>query len=332
MMLGSFDPLALEQQAEPAPVYAPPQQPARGPENVRGTMMLQAPVDLNPRTPQGPAARVDRPQSPVRRPALVPPHDSAEAISRLKHVCRLIKSVRSPLCPVNGVITLLSFDVLQGQPHWAEEMQRGVKFDLRCVQETLELRCPVTALVVGMEDEPGFRELVRRVGRQRAGVQRFGQRFDVRGVATSFELASLCSHVTGVFEDWVYMLFREKEAFTRTGNTRLYGLLCKVRFTLKHRLSEILAGGFGHDENHDGATEPFLFSGCYFAAAGGSEDRQAFVKGVFDKLIEEQEEIEWTRETLKSDRRYRILGNIGLAVDAILAVALVGMIIAHWLR
>ncbi len=340
MMLGNFDPLAMEQPAEPPAVYSPP--PAArgaGSDNVRGTMMLQAPIDLNPRGNNPPAAiapaamaRVDRMPSPVRRPALVPPHDSAEAISRLKHVCRLIKSARAPLCPVNGVVTLLSFDVLQGQPHWAEEMQRGVKFDLRCVQETLELRCPVTALVVGMEDEPGFRELVRRVGRQRAGVQRFGQRFDVRGVATSYELSALCSHVTGVFEDWVYMLFREKEAFTRPGNTRLYGLLCKVRFTLKHRLSEILAGGFGHDEAHDGGREPFLFSGCYFAAAGGSEDRQAFVKGVFDKLIEEQEEIEWTRDTLRSDHRYRTLGNIGLAVDAVLAVALVWMIVAHWWR
>ena len=58
--------------------------------------MLQAPVELNPRAgvtpapqqqyqpPPGPAARVDRPQSPVRRPALVPPHDSAEAIAWLE--------------------------------------------------------------------------------------------------------------------------------------------------------------------------------------------------------------------------------------------------------
>ena len=46
----------------------------------------------------------------------------------------------------------------------------------------------------------------------------------------------------------------------------------------------LLVGGFGYDNTLASQQhEPILFSGCYFAAAGESDDRQAFVKGVFDK-------------------------------------------------
>jgi hypothetical protein len=189
----------------------------------------------------------------------------------------------------------------------------------------LELRCPVTALVVGMEEEPGFRELVRRVGRDRAAVQRFGQRYDVRSVATPEEMNSLCAHVCGAFEDWVYTLFREQGALSRPGNTQLYALLCKVRLTIKHRLATILAGAFG-SEAHQAADSPVLFSGCYFAAIGPTEDRQAFAKGVFNKLLEEQEQIEWTPRAMRHNRRYLRAAYLGFAIDAALLIALGAMI------
>ena len=88
---------------------------------------------------------------------------------------------------------------------------------MRSVGRVLELQCPVTALVVGMEEESGFRELVRRVGRERAGVQRFGQRYDLRSIATAEEMNALCAHVCGAFEDWVYTLFREQGALRGRG-------------------------------------------------------------------------------------------------------------------
>ena len=79
----------------------------------------------------------------------------------------------------------------------------------------------MTALIVGMERERGFRELVRRVGRTRARSQRFGRRFDVRCLASARELSAFCAHVCGAFEDWVYTLFRDEGSLTRPGNIRL---------------------------------------------------------------------------------------------------------------
>ena len=135
----------------------------------------------------------------------------------------------------------------------------------------------------------------------------------------------LATHLCGVFEDWTYTLFREEQALTRPGNVRLYELLSKVRCTWKARLGELLAGGFGFDATKNTQVSSNLFSGCYFAATGDSPDRQAFVKGVIEKLGEEQELIEWTSEALRANQLQNFSAKLGMIVTLILAVSLVVM-------
>ena len=148
-------------------------------------------------------------------------------------------------------------------------------------------------------------------------------KYDLRCVAAAEDMRSLSAHLCGAFEDWVYTLFREQQALTRPGNLRLYGLLCKVRCNLKLRLAEILAGGFGYDPRQTPHDQPLLFSGCYFAATGPTPDRQAFVKSVFDKLLDEQENVEWTRQALVNEQRYTLLATTGWVVAAILFITLI---------
>ncbi len=299
--------------------------------SIGGTMMLQGPLQDQLRAAAAKSSSAptyqtsSAPSTAPRQPALLSPQESSEQLERLQHVCQLLRRARQPLCAVNGILTLLPLQAIMGSPREVEELQRAVKGDVRTVSRALDLRCPVTAMVVGMEQEPGFRELVRRVGRDRASVQRFGQRYDLRSVATADEMNALCAHVCGAFEDWVYTLFREQGALSRPGNTQLYGLLCKVQLTVKNRLAEILSGGFGYDQ-HQRHDEPVLFSGCYFAAIGETEDRQAFAKGVFNKLVEEQEQVEWTPHALSSHRRYLWAAYVGLTLDALLVIGLGGMI------
>ena len=99
-----------------------------------------------------------------------------------------------------------------------------------------------------------------------------------------------------------------------------------MRLTVKHRLAQILAGAFGYDP-HRSQENPVLFSGCYFSAIGTTDDRQAFVKGVFNKLNEEQEQVEWTPRALRNDRRYLWAAYLGLGLDVALVLALCGMIV-----
>jgi hypothetical protein len=263
-------------------------------------------------------------------PALLPAHESAEQLRRLRYILSKLTRIRHPLCGINGILAMLPFESIQSDPREAAELEQAVKADLLVAQRTLELQAPVTALIVGLEKESGFSEMVRRVGRERAAAQRFGRRFDIRSIPTPEELTALCAPVCGAFEDWVYTLFREEGALTRPGNTRLYGLLCKVRCNLKGRLAAILAHGFGYDAQLQSSDDPIAFSGCYFAATGETEDRQAFVRGVLDKQEEEQEDVEWTTRALANNRRYVLLASAGFALSAVLLVTLAGMLIYGW--
>ncbi len=263
------------------------------------------------------------------QPAMIPLAEREQQISRLAYVCQILRDARQPLCPLNGALTILPLGTIEAGPREVVELQRAVKADLASIQSELQLRFPVTALAVGLEEDRGFEELVRRVGRERAKSQRFGHRFDVRAVATPSQLKALCARISGVFEDWVYVIFRERGSVFRTGNSHLFGLLCKVRTQLQDRLVRILCGGFGHDPERSSRGEPVAFSGCYFAATGRTEDSRAFVEGVFDKLNEEQDSVEWTKEAIREDRYFRRIGWAGLLVIAACGAALLA---GHFLR
>lgn len=256
--------------------------------------------------------------------------DSAEStlqLARLRYLCRLIRNIRSPLSPLNGIMTMVPHHLIDGTDDTISETQKAVSADLEVIQEVTQLRCPVTTLVTGMEKESGFREFIRRVGPKRALWQRFGKKFDLTTKRTEGELQSFNVHLVGSFEDWIYTLFREKDALTKPGNTGLYELLGDVRCSWKSKLERLLTQVFANPSNQP------LFSGCYFAATGATPDRQAFVRAVFDKLAQEQELLEWTERATKEDWRVRVLATLGyvFALGGALAFAYrAGHLAGYW--
>lgn len=181
-------------------------------------------------------------------------------------------------------------------------------------------------MVTGLEEETGFQELVRRVGRDAAMGQRFGKGFAVQNPPIAERLDALATHACGAFEDWVYELFREKKALSKPGNTKLYALLCNVRRNVRSRLASLMVAGYATDSESEAKGESLLFGGCYFAATGETEDRQAFVKNVFDKLPDQQEELRWTQAAYAQDAKFQGLTRVALTFDTLLLVALVGLI------
>ncbi|MCU0871328.1 MAG: type VI secretion system protein [Pirellulaceae bacterium] len=341
---------AMPPQFEPAEAPASPEPAANavpaGSADAGGTLMLDqfvtprgspqaapaAPVAVRRQPAPTVSASVSLRGSGLAEPAALSSRDSAEQLERLQYVCRLIQRVRQPVCSANGVLTLVPFAFLQAAPAEVEQLHRALKNDMTTLRQTLQLRMPTIAMITGMEDEPGFRELVRRVGRERAALQRFGHKFDVRRYATREELTALSAHVCGTFEDWIYALFRERDALSHPGNTRLYGLLCKVRCHVGMRLGDVLSQGFGYDPQHQSDEERAFFSGCYFAATGETSDRQAFVRGVLDKLADENELVEWTESARRDHRRYRRWAAVGYTLAAVLLTGTIGMVLARqWL-
>ena len=283
---------------------APPQMMGTMVPN-RGTMMGGAP-------------------SPVKQGAVLSPADAAEEQRRLAYVCELINGVRQPFCPVNGVLTVLEFGNIERGARDAIALQQAIKSDTTTLRTVLKLRCPVVAIVTGLETEAGFRELVRRVGNEQARSQRFGKGFGVWNPPLAEQVEAVSRNACGAFEDWVYALFRNPNALQELGNRQLYALLSKIRNTVQDRLTDILVAGFSDGDSPAGA-EPLLFGGCYFAAAGSKSEQRAFVRAVFDRLVEQQEELEWTTDALQEDGRMWSLAGWSLALDVLLVVALGAM-------
>lgn len=318
----------------PTPTAAAP--PTGEPTAFRGTMMLGGSSDLAaPPPPQRPVmpatVEVSGPlPTDALPPVLVAAQYSAVCLQQLRFIGEMLARSRDPVCPLNGILTLIQFESIYATPAEIEELQQAIAADLATLQYATQLRCPVTALVVGLEKERGFQELVRRVGDGRAMTQRFGRKFDVRAIPTAEELTALSAHVCGAFEDWVYVLFREDAALARPGNLQLYELLSKVRCTWKTRLADILALGFGCEMNDEAQKRSLLFSGCYAASTGETPDRQAFVKGVVEKLLEEQELVEWDAAAVRQQRRIQRAATVGVAACAALVLALAGLFVYRW--
>lgn len=271
---------------------------------------------------------------PEAKPSVLTRSESAEQLERLRYVCRLIRGARRPLCGINGLLTLLPFDSFvparrdNDSAPWreGEECQNALRADLATVQEELRLQCNVMTLIVGMEQVRGFRELVRRVGRERTETQRLGRDFDLRALPSRDAFTAKYTRGYSTLEDWIYTLFRDQGVLSRPGNRQLYSLLCNFRSNFKSRLAALLAGGYGYDPQQP-SDEPILYGGCYFAATGDTEDRQAFVRGVFDRLGEQQDEVQWTQAALSEERRDRRLAVLGFGVCALLLAILGAMIL-----
>ena len=256
-------------------------------------------------------------------------HRQAEEESaRLRHVCRRLRRARQPLCPLNGLLVLFPLPVLKNILS-AQDMPRAVRRDLATIHHETSLFSPVTVLVTGMEQEPGFSELVRRVGLDRAKAHRFGKGLQVGTRPSAENLEALTWHACGAFEDWVYSLFREPDGLNKPGNSKLYGLLCAVRREVQTRLQTVLLHGFSNDQTEDAESAPKVFAGCYFAATGPSDDRQAFVKSVFEKMLDLEEEVEWSEMALVEDDRHYRASQVVMFLLGLLVVALGAL---GWLR
>ena len=272
-------------------------------------------------------------EGPAQKKAVVlPPAEGNVQERRLEYVCQLVRHARRPVCPVNGVLTLLPFGLISRGPREGVELQKALQRDLNTARHSLKVRCPVTAAVIGMEEESGFQELVRRVGRDRAARQRFGKGFSLSNPPIPERVEALAAHACGSFEAFVYALFREKGSLSKPGNTRLYSLLCKIRRDVQTRLGNILVAGFSADSEQDPNAEPFFFGGCYFAAVGENEDRQAFVRSVLvGKMSDQEAELEWARSALVEDQRYRRLAHVVIGLDVLLFGALGWMVVKVFL-
>jgi hypothetical protein len=264
-----------------------------------------------------------------------------EQQKRFGWLCRLIRTARLPFAPINGVLALLPFGYVQsGKPGVRKVLSDSLRFDLEQVLAALMIRCPVTVLVTDMDEEPGFREFIRRMVRREGPEwvkeRRFGSSFPLDIPATPERVQKLSALLGSAFEGWIYDFFHDEESILRSaGNTSLYAFLGKVRQSVRN-LGTIFASFANLHPKAVGAAassaEVIYFAGCYFGGTGKTEERQVFVKRVLEKPIEQQEELEWTATALREDGRYQWLGLLASAVDTLLFIGFVAVGILWWMN
>ncbi len=257
--------------------------------------------------------------------------------ARLRHVCRLLNRTRQPLAPANGVLSLLPIEVVSGEHASKDEVAQALQEDLDLLHRELRIRCPAITLVTGMEHEIGFRELVRRVGPEKARATRFGKGSTLGVPPEADHVEGVAANACASFEIWAYSMFREDGGLTAFGNPKLFALLCHVRTELRENLQDILAYAYGRQSANEveysrSAEDALLFAGCYFAATGEEEDLQAFVSGIFGRLHDQEREVlqdtlEWTRSASREESFYQTVANVGYLVDGVLLVVAVGLLL-----
>jgi hypothetical protein len=291
----------------PASGVAPAPAGAAAGGDIHGTIQLDA---LGP--VQGVARRPAEPLSAVDRDRLD---------DRLKYLCELVRQERRGIAPVNGVLALVPWSLLGRSPEDAAAYGRALGDDLAGLARGLGLRAPVTVLVTGLHDEPGFRELVRRM--PAAGLDaRIGQRFPIGAAPSHDQLGHVATRSCGMVEDQINgRILRQPGTVAEPANADLIALVCRLRSEAAPRLSAILRRAFAPHGSLDD-TAP-LFSGCYLAADGAGKGQMAFVKGVFEKVLDGQGDLEWTREAEAENARAAgaarvlwILSGVVLAVVA----------------
>ncbi len=286
---------------------------ARPALGIRGTMIAGAgePVMATESSePQGAIGTVDR-------------VELSQQADRLARVCKLARQSRQPYCTINGVLALVNWKLISSRQ--SNSLAMALHQDSITIVEQSGMHAPLLVVVSGMEQEIGFSELVRRVGEERALGNRFGQGFNHQASPGQPQMIALATNAAGAFEGWVYDLFRQSDCLSRTNNDKLFAMLCRIRSIVQPQLTDLFVG-FSETVSPEQPRSLFL-GGCYFAATGGGKTRQAFVRSVLSKMVDMQEELQWTDKSLREEFRYRSLVQSLTVLNGLLVVFIFSVIV-----
>lgn len=250
--------------------------------------------------------------------------EQASCSDRLEYLVSLVCKTRSPVCPANGILVLLPYELVEMS---MSATQLALQEDMRVLQQNLRVRVPAIALVTEMEKHDGFVEMIDRLGLDKVRFARFGKGCETLGEASKTRLQLVVQHAVASFEKRIYELFSRAETMRKKTNGRLFSFMARLRQSFESNLAVIISEGFGQDEpGKDPTNEPMFFSGCYFAATGDSPEKQAFVAAVFEKLIENDAGLlEWNSTAIKEEQSYQQMANFVMAIGGLALLALLAL-------
>jgi hypothetical protein len=262
--------------------------------------------------------------------------DTDRETARIRYLCRLIARERHGFCPINGILIVLPITAA-GPTRTSEELGVACKLDVAEAFGIFPMRCPVIVLVSDLEKIEGFETLIERLpaGQSR---KRMGQRFplapELEPGAVPARIEDSVSWIgNNLFYSMVYSLFKvetpggEDVKDLLKANSQLYRFLAALR-DRNARIARLVKQSLP-----DLPGEPVLYGGCYFAATGAdSGTGQAFTSGVLNRLVDDQDHVTWTADTLSEDASLLKLARavkIGLLTMIAIVVTLIAVRIAY---
>jgi hypothetical protein len=256
--------------------------------------------------------------------------------ARLRHLARLISRDRRGFCPINGILIALPISVVDSKSD-ADEIAAACRADLTAAFDVFRMRCPVLTMICGLEDLPGFAELVDHLPADQLR-KRMGQRFalvpNLPASAVPEKIEGAVESITSsLFPSMVFALFQieapggEATESVLKENCQLFRFLNATQ-EKQDRLAHLVK-----DCLPTLHAEPIMFGGCYFAGTGlNSANEHAFASGVLMRMVrEDQDSVTWTAATLSDDaaawrqaRYVKIALILIIALGVLFGVALVG--------
>ncbi len=269
-----------------------------------------------------------------RMPSLLKRAEEVERYQRrLRYLARRITRDREPFCPLNGVLVLVPFAPMESEDD-SSQVATLCQMDLQVLHDTARTRCPLVVLVTDLETSPGYAALNERLDADRR-VRLFGQDLplvpDVKPEQLPLVVSSSLGHFVDALGQWGFRLFRVEEsardddARLSAANTQLFELMESIR---------VRAPGLDRLLMRIRCSEPaleFMLGGFYLAATGTTPDQdQAFVPGIFQQLVANQNAVSWTDDALAEEADYQRWTTYGYAALAIFLIAMIMLLYSRW--
>ena len=247
----------------------------------------------------------------------------AEQKNRIQHFSSLLSRVRRPVCGLNGIVVTMANRLVEEFPG---QLARQTKSDLQAITNTTGVISTVTAVVNGFETDEGCREFVDRLRLMHGDEflkRRFGKSYRSWEAPTAAHLKEISNESIENFDQYVYSIFTQHDALSSqhvNGNRDMVKFLCWIYARFFEGLELTLSSGFNVD-----ADDAFpRFAGCYFMGIGDGGS-QFFGEGVFDRIEENQGELEWAPRIAQREE------TLSMASQLIFLLGLVAFIVFGFL-
>ncbi|NDC53832.1 MAG: hypothetical protein EBZ74_05960 [Planctomycetia bacterium] len=259
--------------------------------------------------------------APTARPTGLSAGERAEAYDRITALCERIVAARRPLAPVNGIAVVAPVELGADDQARTAGLAAAAAEDLQQLTGAFGLRAPIVLGCTLPGGTPGFKELgslLPAADRART----VGQAFPLGTPSGPPEIEAVALNAGGRLFDVIGDLLSDPKATERPElNRSLLRLLCVLRTAGVDSITRLMQRAF--DFAAAGAAP--LFAGCYVLVLPERGEGGLFGRGLFERMLACQGDLDWTATRLRQDRFQRLLSTGLVATAAAMVTATVAL-------